>query len=478
MLDIGLPEDFQTVRRFLSEVYTEPELCPALGVTNLREFDRMSAAQVDNTLARLFFIGSYVSEAQLKAAVPDAVVASMSSLGLLERDGSLYFSPVILYPTRGLQLVSDRFTKPSGEILNPDRHFVYFALTPNTQNFLDMLPMRPCEAFLDVGTGNGAGALLCSRVSRKAWGSDIDPKSVHYARFNQALNGITNAEIVEGSLYEPVQALTFDRIAAHPPYDFSVSSNWTFADGGDDGEFVVRGIISGLPQMLRQGGQFYSLFRAADVQGTPLEQRIRGWLGPQQGSEFDIAVVTRSFASAEEYAITAAMTASRKLEDYEALIERFRSLHVERLAYSSVLIERKADAGRPITVRRQMGERCTSGDLEWLLEWERTAPSLDFAGLRLVAAPGLDVLTRHRMREGELRPVEYRLKIAAPFEEEMECPAWVAYLVSKCSGSRSTGELFELIRQTGPIQPSEFEAALRKLLAAGALQLASGSPVN
>ena len=71
------------------------------------------------------------------------------------------------------------------------------------------------------------------------------------------------------------------------------SKKYIYADGGEDGEFVTRGVVAGLPKMLNPGGQFVGAIRATDRKDGLIEERMRQWMGDAQ-SEFDIAPPLRS----------------------------------------------------------------------------------------------------------------------------------------------------------------------------------------
>ena len=50
-------------------------------------------------------------------------------------------------------------------------------------------------------------------------------------------------------------------------------------------------MVEGLPRFLRPGGTFYALLMATDRENEEFEQRIRKWLGADEGS-FDVVLVS------------------------------------------------------------------------------------------------------------------------------------------------------------------------------------------
>jgi hypothetical protein len=478
MIRLGTPEQFRLIREFLRARFSEEIVSVALGVASVRDFDkREDGSPVRDPLVQLLFCGAAVPFAEIRAVLPAAVGDAMGDLGLLAGAENRVWCPVVLYPTYGLHLISDRFTQPDGSPFTGDREFVYFALTANTQNYIQSLPSDPCEAFLDLGAGCGAAALIQARYAGVSVSSDISARSSLFAEFNRRLNDIPNAQVVEGSLYEPVKGRRFDRIGCHPPYDVSGSTPWTFADGGDDGEFVIRGTVAGLPEFLAPGGEFTALFRAGDQKSKPLQYRIREWLGAAQ-EEFDIGLVVRSVVAVEEYAVGAVLSTDGSVEQYRAHVARFEKLGVEQLVYGHVLIRRKATGSAPLTVRRQMGQRCGREELAWLLDWETAAPGIDFSDKVLAPSPSMEILVRHKVVDGSVQPVDYTMQAIVPFDEKVPCPQWIALLISECTGSRTADEVYAAMKQHGPIEPAQFHAAVMRLVSAGVLQVAAGSRIR
>jgi hypothetical protein len=123
-----------------------------------------------------------------------------------------------------------------------------------------------------------------------------------------------------------------------------------------------------------------------------------------------------------------------------------------------------------LTLRRTMGKQCTSRELEWLMTSQRVLPTLRVQDCTPIMAPGLQLLVRHHFDSGELRPVEYLVGTTAPFAEDVACPSWVARLVAACDGKHTASQIYDHLRKEGPIQPHEFEAALKRLIGIGAIE--------
>jgi hypothetical protein len=126
-------------------------------------------------------------------------------------------------------------------------------------------------------------------------------------------------------------------------------------------------------------------------------------------------------------------------------MELFQGLGVTRLPYVHLLVERKAQ-GEPITVRRDIGRRCTSEEMEAALEHERAKRSPASGATRLSPSEHMELVVRHAFREGEVTPVEYRFSVDHLFREEVPVPEWVAKLVALCVADRTWEEVFTLMR--------------------------------
>jgi len=87
----------------------------------------------------------------------------------------------------------------------------------------------------------------------------------------------------------------------------------------------------------------------------------------------------------------------------------------------------------------------------------------------------MEVIVKHKMIEGSLQPVDYTMISAVPFTESIACPQWVALLVSECNANRTAEQVFAAMKEHGPIEPQQFDTAVRMLLSSGMLQLSSGS---
>jgi len=302
-LRLGTDEEFAALRSALAAAsYTEPAICERLGIQKISQFpfateNRPPARTLTehpdslDLLIRLFLENLSV-ERDAARTLPLDLLATLGLIVSHGADAGLLSGTVMLHPLRDLYIVSDRPSSIEWDQRRPPDDFVYPAMIPNSQLFLDLIQPGPCDAFLDLCAGTGIAALVAARDgAAHAYSYDITQRSTVFAEFNRRLNGITNFSAAQGDLYQPAGELTFDRIVAHPPYVPVYRPQLIFDSGGQDGEQIVRRIIEGLPRYLRPGGRFYGLTMGSDRE-SPFEQRLREWLSPAE-REFDVAFVNR-----------------------------------------------------------------------------------------------------------------------------------------------------------------------------------------
>jgi SAM-dependent methyltransferase len=203
---------------------------------------------------------------------------------------------------------------------------------------------------LELGTGAGIAAIMGARHARRVWATDIATRAVQFASLSCRLAGLDNVTVLEGDLYHPVEGLTFDRIAFHPPWIPAAQSSFVFGNGGEDGETIIRGAIEELPRFLRPGGRFYATLLASDREGERFEQRVRRWLGAAQ-DQFDIAVAELSCASPNEFLAQNLARGSIGESEIPLWTELWRATRTEAVLYAHLIVQRHASDREPATAR-------------------------------------------------------------------------------------------------------------------------------
>jgi SAM-dependent methyltransferase len=192
------------------------------------------------------------------------------------------------------------------------------------------MPPAPVDAALDLGCGAGPVALLLARAARRVVATDVSPRALAFARFNAALNGVTNVELREGDLFAPVRGERFDRIAAHPPFVARPpgAATSTFVHGGARGDELSMRILAVASGHLSGSGRAVVLGDWPLVDDQPLEARVRAAVGPRP---VDVLVLQSPQKNLDEYCALLAAAEHRELGDAFARAAIAHRDHLEQM---------------------------------------------------------------------------------------------------------------------------------------------------
>jgi hypothetical protein len=257
------------------------------------------------TLLRLFW---------LQVPVPDSALPfdDMVTLGLVERSGGevaalLHVEPVepapgtsssgrsgdVPAPSSCGYAVSDLKARPGGVRLRPD-HVV--GQGGASGSLAQLVVHRPVDDALDLGTGSGVQALHLAGRARRITATDVNPRALDLARLSFALSGI-EAELLAGSLFEPVEDRTFDLIVSNPPFVISPDLRFGYRESGLPGDEICRRLVRQAPEHLADGGWCHLLANWLHIDGEAWEERVAGWIEGVDGW-----VVQRDVQDPAEYA--------------------------------------------------------------------------------------------------------------------------------------------------------------------------------
>ena len=230
---------------------------------------RANASRLDGplaTLARLFLAGESVPRSAAAEALDlDAALAA----GLLEGEAELTASFAV-DEWCGFYVAHDHEANVA---------FDHVAGISNATRTLAALTLRrPARRALDLGTGCGSQALLTSRHVERVVATDVTERALGVARLNLELNDVTNVELREGSLFEPVEGELFDLIVSNPPFVVSPDTDLIFRDAGLGGDEISRLVARGAAEHLEPGGFASMLICWGHGAGDDWSERVRGWL--------------------------------------------------------------------------------------------------------------------------------------------------------------------------------------------------------
>ncbi|HXJ04193.1 MAG TPA: class I SAM-dependent methyltransferase [Candidatus Acidoferrum sp.] len=484
-------EQFATLREYLSRAgFTEGALRERLDVQPSRELDlawlagrlhaKPKAGDSLDAIITMFVRGESLPIAEAVPHFPRDVWEALNRtqlVGFDPGDPGRCVATVALYPIRDLFVASDRWTNPDHSPRQMFADIVYPALTKSAKQFIDYTSYEPCEEFLELCAGTAPAALLASRSAKSVWATDIAERSLNFAKFNAALNGIHNITFAQGDLFQPLEGRTFDRIAAHPPYVPVLKPAEIFYGGGEVGEEITKRIIAELPSKLKPGGRLYCRTLGTEQPGHSFENRVREWLGAKH-QEFDVGLFVVQNLEPRQFAIEETLKKSGGMAELAQWEQQFAKNDVCELVIGIVIIQRHTTQRPAFTIRRRIGSGAPAKSVEWAMRWESELQT-EGAAKRLLqmkpkAASGISITVRHILREGEISPENFTLSIESPFATDCKVQPWMALLLPRCDGKTSIADLFELGKQNEWIVPDtpseEFCRLLATLISGGFLQ--------
>ncbi len=199
-------------------------------------------------VARALVFGDPAPKADLERVFGELFGPLLDGGWLSEREGGVV-SPFSLTAVGPFFVLSDDLAHGGDAVMG---------LGPTTVALLGAAqPERQIGSALDLGCGAGALALAFSSKADKVVATDINTRALALARFNLRLNKVTNVELREGSLFEPVQGERFDLVASQPPFIPEVSGGkaGTFMTGGSRGDHIALALFEGVSKHLSDVGR-------------------------------------------------------------------------------------------------------------------------------------------------------------------------------------------------------------------------------
>jgi methylase of polypeptide subunit release factors len=320
----------ESVERLLGEDGT------AAGPDDVVVFSRRLPATPLATALRLLLLQLPVAEAEGAFALGQEAVAALVALGLvLLEDGTLVPRSRIM-PVEGLLISFDGFST------RDDPHGYVSTFSPTTAWLTALTPRRRVESAVDVGTGNGAHALLAARHSDCVIATDLNPRALAYTEINAALNGLDNIETRLGSLFEPVAGERFDLITCNAPYVVSPESRWQYRDSGMHADRLSELVVRQAAEALNPDGYASLLVSWVAESAEEPDVGVHAWL---EGSGCDAWVLGLSSADPLDHAFS---WNNHLVDDREALgaalddwTAYFASIGVGWITEGGVLLHRR-----------------------------------------------------------------------------------------------------------------------------------------
>jgi SAM-dependent methyltransferase len=199
-------------------------------------------------LARLFLLGDAVPASDLLEPL-GLELATLADLGLLRPVDGAFRATVSLVPYADSWFASD-FLRRHSE--SPADYVM--GLSPVSRMLGALTPRQHGTTALELGCGAGWLGLQLRRAGMQVTGTDICPRALELARFNQRLAGSGAIEWRQGHWFEPVAGRRFDLIVCNPPFVQSPGGPLTFRETAPGSKPACEDISGGLREHLEPGG--------------------------------------------------------------------------------------------------------------------------------------------------------------------------------------------------------------------------------
>ncbi|MGW1025093.1 DUF7059 domain-containing protein [Streptomyces sp. NPDC002577] len=211
----------------------------------------------------------------------------------------------------------------------------------------------PVASALDLGTGSGIQALHAAQHATRVTATDLNPRALHITRLTLALSGAPEADLRQGSLFEPVADETYDLIVSNPPFVISPGARLTYRDGGMGGDDLCRTLVQQAGERLNPGGYAQFLANWQHVEGEEWTDRLRSWV--PRGC--DAWIVQREVQDVTQYAELWLRDAGDHRTDpaeyaarYDAWLDEFEARKTRSVGFGWITLHRTDSAEPSITV--------------------------------------------------------------------------------------------------------------------------------
>lgn len=444
-------------------------------------------------LARLFVLGVPQPTTDVAAALPTVGIAGLAALGFATSDGTTVTPAVVVRPQSYVDEVgvgewlvaSDLDELALGGPL-PDDHVLGVGGASLTLAGIQ-LP-TPARRVLDLGTGCGIQALRARRYADAVVATDISGRALEFARCNALLNDIDGITLRDGSLFDPVADLRFDRIVSNPPFVITPRRDdvpaYDYRDGGMQGDDLVAAVVAGVGERLEAGGiaQFLGNWEYRD--GISGLDRVRAWVEASP-VPLDAWIIEREQLDPVAYAsmwIRDGGTVAGSAEHerlLDAWLDDFAHRGVTAIGFGYVLLRRAE--GEPTLARYERvttaipAEGSLGGHLAAGLAAHDALSGMDdrtLAAEHLTVAPDVTE-ARHHMPGAE-DPTVIELRQGTGFGRALSVDPATAGLVGASDGDLSVGAIVDAIADLLEVDAGELRAdvlpRVRELLIDGFLR--------
>ena len=426
------------------------------------------------TLIRLFLLGTTEDEADVAAALPRTGIAHAVAQGILHSDGRALRADLDIRPhaadTHGYLLVSDLDSDTRPGPVRPDH---VLGLGAASISLARAVIRAPTGRALDIGTGCGVQALHLASHAESVVATDTNPRALALAAATARLNG-QRWDLRQGSLFQPVDADTFDLIVCNPPFVVGDGEmRFSYRDSGIAGDGLCRALVEGMTGHLRPGGTAQLLANWIVRENSDWRERVGGWVS---SSGCDAWVVQRELADPAEYV---GLWLSDAGEDGRstgsgrkaatALAERwldyFAAQRVQGIGMGLITLQHNGSADPSVTLDEITGpdEELTGDEVDGFFRrraWVEGTPDRELLGTRFALSPQAILEQRSLSgHEGWVAVLRLLRRIGAP-GATLHLDEWGQALLGGCTGAAPLGLLVELLAAAHGLSEDALAAAV------------------
>jgi methylase of polypeptide subunit release factors len=449
-------------------------------VPAVRALDHAAGFHPVAILARAFVLGLSVEADELAQALPSLGVEGAEKLGLCRAGSTGILTPLVdlrpysftdAWGEANWWIASDLGELSTGRELS-ENHVLGVGGASLTLSGL--MIDQSARSTLDLGTGCGIQALHASRHSGRVIATDISQRALDYARFNAALNEVTNIEFRFGSLFEPVAGELFDHIVSNPPFVITPRTGgvpaYEYRDGGLVGDALVAEVIAGAARHLRPGGVAQLLGNWEYRADQDAFDRVGGWL---DAADLDAWIVEREIQDAALYAETwirdGGTRAGAEFDRLsEAWLSDFEERTVTRIGFGYLTLRKPLGRGKNEPRLRRL-ERLDGPVATGLgahiaatlsaYDWQASLDDRGLSRALLTVAP--DVTEERHYWPGDEHPAVMNLKQGGGFARTYPLDTALAAVVGACDGELSVAAICAAL---GDLLEVDAEALLAEVL--------------
>jgi methylase of polypeptide subunit release factors len=400
-----------------------------------------------DVFARVYVLGLAVDAEAVERAISPMTLDEWVEGGLLEHWDDGIGSAFAIFPEGKLLVLADPPASQGRAERRPDR---VMGVAQTTRDLMSLGIEAGIESTFELGTGCGVVALLQREHGGSVVASDINERALCVARFNALINGL-DVDIRGGSMFEPVAGLTFDRIISNPPFVISPSSDeFTYRDGGMEGDRFVQTVLETAPAHLKPGGQLRIMAQWAIMEGQSWEDRIHGWIA---GSNCDMLILQNLRQAATVYS-QGWIDGSEKLspaayrKKCEEWFDYFEHAGIEAVATGWIILRKRADdaPGEPFVDVSLDADALDHGAADVVTQlfrnrdFLRTASDEELLSCRPVLAPDALLEQVSVATEGNWQPKEVLLRMSETIKHTVRIDGRVAVVLGAFDGKTTVLE--------------------------------------